>query len=122
MDAVPLELTVLSPESIAYNITDVLLTVAISEQVSWMSYRLDDGEEIPINRNMTLANMTVGLHELTFFANDTVGNLASSETINFTIAKPLEPFPTTMVVAALSAASVAVFGVVLLVYLKKRKR
>ena len=120
VDTAPLELTVLSPESKVYNVTDVSLTVATSEPVSWMSYSLDDGDHITINRNITLANMTFGLHELKIFANDTLGNLASSEAIIFTIAEPLEPFPTTIVVAA-SVATVAIIGVGLIVYFKKRK-
>jgi hypothetical protein len=120
VDTAPLELTVLSPESKVYNVTDVSLTIATTEPVSWMSYSLDDGDQITINQNITLANMTAGLHELKIFANDTLGNLASSEAINFTIAEPLEPFPTTIVVAA-SVATVAIIGVGLLVYFKKRK-
>jgi hypothetical protein len=121
VDAAPLELTVLSPESKVYNVTDISLVVTTSEPVSRMSYSLDDGERISINRNVTLANMTLGLHELTFFANDTLGKLASSETINFTIAKPPDPFATTQVVVV-SVASVAFVGLGLFVYFKKLKR
>jgi hypothetical protein len=61
--------------------------------------------------------MTIGLHELTFFANDTIGNLASSETINFAIAKP---FPTELVAIA-SGVSTAIAKAGLLFYFKKRK-
>ena len=119
VDTAPLELTVLSPESKGYNVTDIPLNVTTSEPVSWMSYSLDDGDQVTINQNITLANMTGGLHELKIFANDTLGNLASSKTINFTIAEPLQSFPTTIVAA--SVITVAVVGVGLLVYFKKRK-
>jgi hypothetical protein len=46
-----------------------------------------------------------------------------SETINFTFAKPPEPesFPTALVIAA-SGASIAIIGVGLLLYFRKRKR
>jgi hypothetical protein len=122
VDTAPLELTVFSPESKVYNVTDIPLSVTTSEPVSWMSYSLDDGDRITINRNITLANMTYGLHRLTVFASDTLGNLASSETLNFTIAEPPAPFPTIIVIATVSAASVVVVSVGLLVYFKKRKR
>jgi len=42
-----------------------------------------------------------------------------SEVVNFTITKPPEPFPTAFVLTT-SGASVAVVGVVLVVYFKKR--
>lgn len=104
-----------------YNVTDIPLTVTTSEPVSWMSYSLDDGDRITINQNMTLANMTFASHRLTVFANDTLGNLASSEAINFTIAEPHEPFPT-IPVAIASTMTVAIAGIGALVYFKKRKR
>jgi hypothetical protein len=119
VDTAPLELTVLSPENKVYNVTTIPLDVITSEPVSWMSYSVDDGEQIIINQNITLANMTVGLHELKIFANDTLGNLASSRAISFTIAEPLGSFPTTIV--AVSVVSIVIIGIVLLVDFKKRK-
>lgn len=120
VDTAPLELTVVSPENKIYNVTAIPLAVTTTEPVSWMSYSLDDGDQITINRNITLTNITVGLHRLTIFANDTLGNLVSSETIDFTIAEPLEPFPTVLVAIATMALVVGVGG--LLFYFKKRKR
>ncbi len=96
------------------------MTVTTTEPVSWMSYSLDDGDQITINQNITLTNMTVGLHRLTILANDTLGNLVSCETIDFTIAEPLEPFPTVLVAIA-TMALVVVVGAGLLFYFKKRK-
>ena len=120
VDIVPLELTVVSPENKIYNVTDIPLTVTTTEPVSWMGYSLDDRDRITFNQNITLTNMTVGLHRLTVFANDTLGNLASSETIEFTIAKPPEPFPVVPVAVA-SVASAGIIAMGLLVYFKKRK-
>lgn len=63
-----------------------------------------------------------GFHNITVTVVDAYGNTCISETINFSInnePKP-EPFPTTLVVAA-SGALLAVIGVCLLVYFKKRK-
>jgi hypothetical protein len=123
VDTAPLELEVLSPESRVYNITDIPLTVATTEPVSWIGYSLDKGDRVTIAENATLKDLPAGSHNLTVFANDTIGNFASSETITFTVAEPepTAPFPAALVVVA-SVASIAVVGVALLVYFKKRKR
>jgi hypothetical protein len=54
---------------------------------------------------------------LTVYAKDEAGNVGASETILFTVNVP---FPTTLVIASVS--TVAVVGIGLLVYFKKRKR
>ncbi|MCJ7561168.1 hypothetical protein MUO79_11245, partial [Candidatus Bathyarchaeota archaeon] len=72
--------------------------------------------------NTLIYGVSNGLHNITVFAIDPYGNIGASKTIHFSIAeepKP-EPFPTTLVVATI--VSVAVIGMVLLVYFKKRKR
>jgi len=64
-----------------------------------------------------------GDHNVTVYATNEAGKTGASETITFTIAKPelqSEPFPTPMFIAPI--ASVAVVGVGLMVYLKKRRR
>jgi len=66
--------------------------------------------------NTTLTELSSGSHTLTIYANDTVGNMGTSSTIDFNIA---EPFPTTLAAAA-SGVAVAVVGAGLLVYFKKR--
>jgi hypothetical protein len=68
---------------------------------------------------MTLTGLSNGSHNVTVYATDEAGNVGTSQTINFTIAKP-ESFPTTLVAVA-SVASVAVIGVILLIYFRKRK-
>jgi hypothetical protein len=120
VDTAPLELKVLSPESKVYNITDIPLVVTITEPASWMGYSLDEGDHVTITENTTLKNVSAGSHNLTVFANDTIGNFASSET-TFTVAKPEtqqpESFPVVPVAAAVAVATCA--G--LLLYFKKRK-
>ena len=70
---------------------------------------------------MTLAGLAYGVHNVTVYAVDMAGNIGTSETISFTIAEEPELFPVVPVAAA-SVASVALIGVGLLVYFKKRKR
>jgi len=68
-----------------------------------------------------LPNLSDGPHNLTLYAVDTGSIYRASETIYFSIAEEpeVEPFPTTLVIAPI--ASVAVIGLGLLVYFKKRK-
>jgi len=65
-----------------------------------------------------LSELSVGVHNITVFAWDEIGNVGSSETITFTIAEPFNVAP----VAVASATSVAIVAVGLLVYFKKRGR
>jgi hypothetical protein len=85
----------------------------------WMGYSFDGQDNVTIAGNVTLSGLSNGLHNVTVYAKDTFGNEGASETITFNVEVP-EPFPTALVVAA-SVATVAVMGVGLLVYFKKRK-
>jgi len=78
---------------------------------------LDTQANVTISGNSSLPELSYGSHSITVYANDSLGNMGASESIYFNIS---EPFPT-MFVAAASAASVAVIGVGLVVYFKKRK-
>jgi hypothetical protein len=69
---------------------------------------------VTIPGNTTLNGLTDGSHSLVVYANDTAGNVGASETVTFGV------FLTTLVVAVL-IASVAVVGIGLLIYFKKRK-
>ena len=117
MDTAPLELNILSPESRLYNTTDIPLTLTTTEPVLWLGYSLDEGARVTITENTTLKELATGSHNLTTFANDTLGNFAPSETITFTVA---EPFPVALVATASGASAIIIVGC-LLVYFKKRK-
>ena len=114
----------LSVENKTYDTNDIPLNFIVNEPASQFSYILDGQENIITNGNTTLTSLSNGLHNITVYAWDMAGNIGTSETMIFTIAKPEpqpEPFPTTLVAPA-SVATVAVVGVSLLVYFKKRNR
>jgi N-acetylneuraminic acid mutarotase len=119
-DLTPPEIAVLSPENLTYYTVDVVLNFTVNETASSMRVMLD-GEVFEVSENTTLTGFTYGSHNLTIYATDAADNTGSSETVNFTIAKEPEPFPT-MLVAAASVASIAVIVVGLLVYFKRYKR
>jgi parallel beta-helix repeat protein len=115
----PPKITVLSPLNQTYNETSIPLVFTVDKPVNWTGYSLDGKQNVTVTGNCTIANVTNDVHSITVYANDTYGNMGASLTVTFTVAKP-EPFPTALVATA-SGLSVAVIGLGLLVYFKKRK-
>ncbi len=115
---------VLLLENKTYETTSVLLNFTVNDPNSKIAYSLDKRENVSIAGNTTLSNLLYGEHNITVYAQDIDGNVGVSETINFNIAKPLEPepatFPATLVVTTFSFSGVIVV-IGLLVYFKKRK-
>jgi hypothetical protein len=111
--------SVVSPENKTYDSSNVSLAFGIDEPIVWVGYSLDGRENVTVTGNTTLTELSNGLHSVVVYANDTFGNMGRSEAATFTV-DASEPFPTTLVVA--SIVSVAVIGIGLLVYFKKRKR
>ena len=128
VDVVPPEVTILSPQNETYTSFDIPLNFTLSEQADWIGYSLDGQALVNISGNTTLVGLSEGLHNVTVYANDTIGRKGNSATVTFNItqeseelpASEPEPFPTTVVITA-TGASMAVVGVGLLVYFKKRK-
>jgi hypothetical protein len=110
--------SVLSIQNTTYDMKAIDLNFSVSEPISQIAYSLDKQEKVAIAGNTTLAGLSVGVHNVTVYAWDAAGNVGASETITFTIA---ESFPAALV-ATVSVASIAVVGVALLVYFKKRKQ
>jgi hypothetical protein len=123
VDATSPKVSVLSLENKTYDTSDLPFSFSVNEPVSQMAYSLDGQENVTITGNTTLSGLSFGAHNVTVYATDNAGNTGTSQTITFTIAKPelqSEPFPTPMFIAPMGA--VAVVGIGLLVYFKKRKR
>jgi hypothetical protein len=119
---VPPHVHVLSPESKNYTSSNVSLAFTVNKPVVWMGYSLDGQEKVAVDGNITLAGVSGGLHNVTVYANDSFGNMGTTDTIAFTIAvSEPEPFPVVPVAIA-SVVSAAIVGAGLLVYFKKRKR
>jgi hypothetical protein len=117
VDTVSPNISILSLKNTTYSDSDIPLTFTVSEPTSEISCVLDGKKNMTINGNTTLSGLSNGAHNVTVFAKDAAENSGASETITFTIT---QPFPTTLVAAA-SGASVAIIGIGLLVYFRKRK-
>jgi hypothetical protein len=120
IDTTPPVISALSVQNKTYSTPDVPLNVTVNEPVSQVIYSLDGQENVTVAGNTTLAGLSAGVHNVTVYAWDTAGNMGTSPTVTFTIAKP-EPFPTAQV-AAVSGVSAAVACLGLLLYFKKRKK
>jgi hypothetical protein len=120
IDTTPPKVSVSSPENKTYESFDVPLNFTMSEPVSLITYSLDGQDNVTVDGNTTLTSLSPGTYNVTVYAQDLVGNVGASETIDFNITEEpeLEPFPTMLVVA--TVASLAVIGIGLLVYFKKR--
>ena len=93
----------------------VPLEFSLSEPVSWIGYSLDGQSNVTISGNTTLTELAYGLHSIVVYATDYSGNLGYSETINFSV----DAFPITLVIG--SFAVIAVVGLGIFVYFKKRR-
>jgi parallel beta-helix repeat protein len=116
---VPPKISVLSPVNQQFNESSVPLCFTVDKQVNWLGYSLDGQDNVTITGNITLSGLSNGLRNITVYARDEFENTGASETICFSVAE--EPFPAAPIMVA-SIATVAVVGVGLLVYFKKRKR
>jgi parallel beta-helix repeat protein len=115
---VPPKISVLSPVNQEFNESSVPLLFTVDKQVNWIGYSLDGQDNVTTSGNTTLTGLPNGDHNVTVYATDQFGNAGASETSYFNVDAP-EPFPTTLVIA--SVITVAVVGVGLFVYFKKRK-
>jgi len=80
---------ILSPLNIIYILRPgeppmpIPLTFTVNETTPWIGYSLDKQENVTITGNTTLTDLSYGIHSVTVYANDTAGNMGSSETIYF---------------------------------------
>jgi hypothetical protein len=131
----PFEISIVSPVNQTYFSLDVLLDFASSRVYDWVGYSLDDAEavsichgnsSVPINGsssqadsvsthfgNTTLTNLSMGAHTLTFYANDTYGNMAS-QTVAFTVGSSAVAPSVPLLIVVIFAVVIGVLAVALL--------
>jgi len=102
-DLNPPSISIISPENKTYPSGDVQLTFTVNETTSWIGYSLDGSltNQTTVIGNATISGLTVGSHNITVYANDTAGNLGSSETAFFSIEASQDPVPLLILAVAL---------------------
>ena len=123
VDRTPPEISNLSVDNQTYPPSEVPLNFCLNGSVSCIAYSLDGGENVTVEGNTTLHGIPAGLHNLTVYVWDSASNVGTSKMVSFTVAVPeqkKDAFPSVPVAVA-SGASLAVVGIGLMVYWKKRK-
>jgi parallel beta-helix repeat protein len=113
------------PENKSYNADSLTLTYTVSVDDATIKYSLDEKANVTISGNTKISNLINGSHKVTVFAQDSEGNQAS-HSVYFTISDQGET-PTDQDTDSLSTiliivAIAAVAGVVILYFLKLRKK
>ncbi len=72
-----------SPENKTY--ANVTLAFTVNRGIQWMGYSLDNHSNITINAETALSRLSQGSHNVTIYANDTSGNMGSSNIVFFSI-------------------------------------
>jgi hypothetical protein len=94
------------------------LNFTVDQPTSWLGYSLDDLANVTIGGNSTLTRLSAGNHSLVVYGNNTFGDMAKSETINFTAKEPETSLALT-VIAPVAIAIIISSG--LLVYLRRKR-
>jgi len=89
----PPTITIISPQNNTYRSTSIPLNFTVNESTTWIRYSIDNQANITVKENTTLTDVPNGYHTLTFYANDTAGNMAKSDTFFFTITAVATPLP-----------------------------
>ncbi len=118
-DGTPPIVANLSIENKTYGQKDLSLNFTVDESTSWMGYSLDEQANVTIADNTTLTSLADGPHILTVYANDTVGNVGTSQSVNFNIST-VPPLSISSTLASLAIIIVAL-SVVVLLRIKNRK-
>jgi len=123
--AVPPKIVILWPLNQTYTKSEVPLVFTLDKPANRTHYSLDGQLNVTVTGNGTITGVPDGMHKITLYADDSFGNVMHSETIYFSVKVPEEPEPQpkpfpVVPVAAASIATIAVVGVGLLVYYKKR--
>ena len=122
-DITPPSISLLSPQNITYDTSEIPLVFRVNETTLWMGYSLDGQPNATITGNTTLTTLPVGSHSIIVYARDMAGNTKASETTTFTFTEiqPPEPFPTAWITAT-AIATIAVSGTTFLFYFKRNHK
>jgi parallel beta-helix repeat protein len=84
-DITPPETCILSPQNTTYTTSSVPLTFTVNEATSWIGYSLDSQANMTTTGNSTLTGLALGPHNVIVYANDTYGNMGSSDIVYFSV-------------------------------------
>ena len=77
------QVQITSPENKTYNA--VSLAFSVNRGTQWMGYSLDNKANVTITSGFNILGLSQGVHKITIFANDSLGNMGSSNTVFFSV-------------------------------------
>ena len=80
---VPPKVQITSPENKTY--CEVSLAFTVNRGTEWMGYSLDNQANVTIKAESKLSGLSQGAHNITIYANDSLGNMGSSNTVFFSV-------------------------------------
>ena len=72
-----------SPENETYN--KVTLNFTVNRDTEWMGYSLDNQANVTVMGETELLNLSQGAHNIILYANDSFGNMGSSNRVFFSV-------------------------------------
>jgi hypothetical protein len=80
---VPPKVQVTSPENKTYS--DVTLSFTLNRGVQWIGYSIDNQANVTVQGVTNVTGLSQGAHNITVYANDSLGNMGVSDTIFFSV-------------------------------------
>ena len=74
---------IISPENKTYS--EVSLSFTVNRGFQWMGYTLDSQANVTLKTEIQLSGLSEGGHHVTIYANDSLGNMGSSNTVYFSV-------------------------------------
>ena len=97
-------------ENSVYAVSEVLLNFTVNEQAAWLGYSLDGEDNVTVSGNVTVSDLSEGVHSLVVYAEDLAGDVGASEIITFTV----DAFPLDIAVLSPEAKAYGVVDVPLI--------
>ncbi|NPE26479.1 hypothetical protein HNV12_00570 [Methanococcoides sp. SA1] len=117
-DAVGPTITIVNPENISYTNDDITASIILGEVGSLAWYSLDGAANVTMNNVSSVSwvasilDLSLGQHNITFYANDTYGNIGVSAVRYFTISSPLDTTdPALTIISPLNGTYQGISGV-----------
>jgi hypothetical protein len=104
-----------------YEVRGVPLVFGVNRPVVWMGYSLDGQANVTVRGNVSLSGLSIGVHNVTVFAEDGYGNVGASKIITFVVVSEIL-FPLSIVGGVVVVGVVVGVCVGLFLFLRKHRR
>ncbi|MFX1515435.1 MAG: alkaline phosphatase [Promethearchaeota archaeon] len=98
-----------TPINKSYTINEIWMNISLNETADWLAYSLNTQSNVTMQNNSVLLVLTEGTYHLFVYANDSLGNMASTEVI-FSINIPQTSSPATFA-GVFSSLSLVLFSI-----------